>query len=354
MGQGASSGRDNAAKARLSGGCPVMHKGRQQEALDPNNQMPATPNQAPAPGQARPLPTDRVTSNIPQADGASRWVYPSPQMFYNALRRKGKADDGEEEHMEAVVAIHNNMNERTWKRILEWEQRYCDQCKDPTLARFVGRPDELSLEAWLRYLRTGERPFDRHDWFVNRCGREVRYIIDYYDVAERRALDTMPSLEDESSVRSIDLHVRYVLATAVLRRHSPAPCVTWSPRPAMDSVDALRDRAEQAWQELASRAAPRLPTGKDPSEDGGTQQRRVVMEQLHAGCVEQIAAVNTCEGDAACADAHANLVVCLASQVDACRAKADAFRASAANETPDAGAKFTDVQDCLTQFARTL
>ncbi len=23
-------------------------------------------------------------------------------------------------------------------------------------------------------------PFDRHDWFVDRCGEEVRYVIDFY------------------------------------------------------------------------------------------------------------------------------------------------------------------------------
>jgi len=26
-----------------------------------------------------------------------------------------------------------------------------------------------------------ELPFDRHDWLVDRCGKSVRYIIDYYD-----------------------------------------------------------------------------------------------------------------------------------------------------------------------------
>ena len=31
-------------------------------------------------------------------------------------------------------------------------------------------------------LRLGyELPFDRHDWVVDRCGKDVRYIIDYYD-----------------------------------------------------------------------------------------------------------------------------------------------------------------------------
>jgi cytochrome c heme-lyase len=29
-----------------------------------------------------------------------------------------------------------------------------------------------------------EYPFDRHDWIVDRCGKDVRYIIDYYDGGE--------------------------------------------------------------------------------------------------------------------------------------------------------------------------
>jgi cytochrome c heme-lyase len=26
----------------------------------------------------------------------------------------------------------------------------------------------------------GAVPFDRHDWIVDRCGKEVRYVIDFY------------------------------------------------------------------------------------------------------------------------------------------------------------------------------
>lgn len=29
--------------------------------------------------------------------------------------------------------------------------------------------------------RSYELPFDRHDWIVDRCGTNVRYVIDYYD-----------------------------------------------------------------------------------------------------------------------------------------------------------------------------
>ena len=32
------------------------------------------------------------------------------------------------------------------------------------------------VRSWI----TGEVPFDRHDWVVDRCGKEVRYVIDFY------------------------------------------------------------------------------------------------------------------------------------------------------------------------------
>ncbi|CAM9741383.1 unnamed protein product, partial [Ectocarpus fasciculatus] len=90
--------------------------------LDPTNNMPANPNQQPAPGQEKPLSTARVPSTIPKGGEETTWTYPSPQMFWNALSRKGKAENTEEEDMDIVVSIHNNMNELTWKKILEWEK----------------------------------------------------------------------------------------------------------------------------------------------------------------------------------------------------------------------------------------
>ncbi len=34
--------------------------------------------------------------------------------------------------------------------------------------------------ARIRHWLGGPLPFDRHDWYVDRCGQEVRYIIDFY------------------------------------------------------------------------------------------------------------------------------------------------------------------------------
>lgn len=62
----------------------------------------------------------------------------------------------------------------------------------------------------LRY----ELPFDRHDWIVDRCGKEVRYVIDYYD-----------GEIDKDTYRFSILDVR----------------------PAFDSLGAVWDRMKVAW-----------------------------------------------------------------------------------------------------------
>ena len=45
-------------------------------------------------------------------------------MFFNSLKRKGKGEDVTESDVEVIVAIHNNMNERTWQEVMRWEQAH--------------------------------------------------------------------------------------------------------------------------------------------------------------------------------------------------------------------------------------
>ena len=53
-----------------------------------------------------------------------------------------------------------------------------------------------------------ELPFDRHDWIIDRCGKRVRYIIDYYDVGDEDSykkgefvhLDCRPALDSFGAV----------------------------------------------------------------------------------------------------------------------------------------------------------
>uniref|UniRef100_A0A7S4DXX3 Holocytochrome c-type synthase n=1 Tax=Lotharella globosa TaxID=91324 RepID=A0A7S4DXX3_9EUKA len=152
---------------------------------NPSNQMPSL-SQMPSRGQRMPLPTHRVESTIPKGDfkpshqleGKANWTYPSPQQFYNAMKRKGYQP--KEEDMQSVVAIHNTVNEKTWKKVMEWEKMHLDKCPNPRLEKFSGRANDQSLKARINTWMGYRPPFDRHDWVVDRCGKKVRYVIDFY------------------------------------------------------------------------------------------------------------------------------------------------------------------------------
>ena len=201
------------------GTCPVIG------ATSPANGMPSSSN-TPQPGQSKPLSTWRQPSSIPTvaADGlpghqtptgeaevslygvkSGVWTYPSEQMFYNAMKRKGW--EPSEDDMTAVVAIHNAVNERAWREIKTWEDAAGEPA--PKLLRFRGRPTDLSPKARLLNFLGYRLPFDRHDWVVERRdGSEVRYVIDFYNGAPLPSmpvalhLDVRPALDSPSALWS--------------------------------------------------------------------------------------------------------------------------------------------------------
>ncbi|KAJ8409529.1 hypothetical protein AAFF_G00229300 [Aldrovandia affinis] len=168
--------------------CPMKAtSGALQSDIDPTNMMPP-PNQMPASDQPFLLSVNREASKIPRSGSEKNWVYPSEQMFWNAMLRKGwrwKEDDLGQNDMTNIIKIHNQNNEQAWQEILKWEALHVKECPcGPSLARFGGKAKEFSPRARFRNWMGYELPFDRHDWIINRCGREVRYVIDYYDGGE--------------------------------------------------------------------------------------------------------------------------------------------------------------------------
>jgi cytochrome c heme-lyase len=218
--------------ATQSSGCPVQHHPNNQhpeynvysQPIDKTNNMPkGAKTQLPNPYQTKELSTDRVSSTIPKGGDTTNttWTYPSPQQFYNALSRKGKLDarnndEASEEDMASVVALHNNMNEKTWAKVLEWERQTYGENATPKLLKFMGKPHDLSPKARFKYYVLGHPlPYDRHDWTVLRDdGTTVRYVIDYY-YDETRAQETesssMPNLHDRDGTPSLLVDVRPAL-----------------------------------------------------------------------------------------------------------------------------------------------
>lgn len=199
-------------------GCPMHQESAEQRSdIDPKNMMPP-PNQMPSPGQPFDLPTHREVSTIPKGGTETNWVYPSQQMFWNAMIRKGwrwKDEDIEPKDMDDIIKIHNANNEQAWQEVLKWEALHARECGHPKLLRFGGKAKEFSPRARIRHWMGYELPFDRHDWIVDRCGKHVRYIIDYYDGGD---------VDPETS--------RFTLLDV---------------RPAYDSFGALWDRMKVTW-----------------------------------------------------------------------------------------------------------
>jgi len=186
---------------------PVPEDGNK---MDLTNHMSPT-NQLPSPDQPFPLPTDRQKSSIPNPATGQNWVYPSQQMFWNAMKRKGwqwGPEDINAKDMEQIIKIHNANNEKAWEEVLKWERMHLKECPNPQLKSFGGKAQDYSPRARIRGWMGYQMPFDRHDWIIDRCGTEVRYIIDYYDGAgdhihssdKLAALDVRPALDSREAV----------------------------------------------------------------------------------------------------------------------------------------------------------
>jgi cytochrome c heme-lyase len=256
------SSRDDPAAA-----CPVDHKTREawlaqaransNQTPNPHNTPIPTPTSAPASSSAvqtscdsstldqsatspvptatsllttTPLGTSREVSTIPRAlpssppqptaraanseadTGADKktgnWIYPSEQMFFDAMRRKSY--DPAAPDMKTIVPIHNAVNERAWHHIKQWEAgRGSERCGGPKLASFSGLSTSLTPRARWKSLLGYAKPFDRHDWVVDRCGDKIEYVIDFYAGRDERLpgkslnfyLDVRPKLNSWEGVK---------------------------------------------------------------------------------------------------------------------------------------------------------
>lgn len=146
------------------------------------------------------LSTEREISTIPRSTNVGgNWVYPSQAQFFNAMKRKNW--DPNATDMAAVVPIHNAVNERAWSEILKWESSFTQSrqpaCGSPNLVKFSGDASKITPKARFNMTFLGfQKPFDRHDWLIERCSNEkeqIEYVIDFYTGKPNPLLPDMPS-----------------------------------------------------------------------------------------------------------------------------------------------------------------
>lgn len=346
--QPASQPVDSASGCPMKGGSSASEKyinpkqyNVYSKVIDPTNQMPATANQQKAEGQTKDLSVHRVQSSISKGGTDSTWIYPSPQMFWNALVRKGKTEGAAEDDMDAIISIHNNMNEATWEQILFWEKFHPKDGlgKEPKLLRFQGKPSTLSPKAQLKVLFGHPEPFDRHDWIVDRGGDEVRYIIDYYHDESGVQHDQLPShLKDMKAMKSIKVDVR----------------------PALDSFEAVVDRVIRIpFLELTNKIdkskyspLPFFPAGDMlHAEKNKVDRIKKNWTVIKSTCEQNKISLANCSSDSECIQANIALQKCMASVV--CPSIVEDFnRVSNARAVDDAqlGQAYNRIVKCIDLF----
>lgn len=125
------------------------------------------------------MPTSNNEHSATHDPASGNWIYPSQEQFFAAMRRKGH--DATPSDMASIVPIHNAVNERAWKEIQEWERGWgAEKCGGPRLVSFAGDSKALTPRARWNSILGYATPFDRHDWVVERCGRNIEYVIDFY------------------------------------------------------------------------------------------------------------------------------------------------------------------------------
>ena len=152
------------------------------------------------------LPEEREVSSIPRTNSHGNWVYPSQKQFYEAMIRKNWNPDAKD--METIIPIHNSINERCWNYIKLWEKNQGgDECGGIQLTSFKGDSKKMTPRAFIRsYILGYTKPFDRHDWTVNRCGKNIDYVIDFYSEEDSKGrpqvyLDVRPKLNSFEGIK---------------------------------------------------------------------------------------------------------------------------------------------------------
>uniref|UniRef100_A0AAV1SZR5 Holocytochrome c-type synthase n=1 Tax=Peronospora matthiolae TaxID=2874970 RepID=A0AAV1SZR5_9STRA len=305
----------------MASGCPVGSEKKEDhevynvygQRIDPSNMIPHNPNQEPNEEQRYPLPQDRVQSTIPKGGAEGTWLYPSEQMFYNALKRKEKGDDVHEGNVRAIVSIHNNMNERAWAQVEHYEKVCHPDLDGSKLLKFCGRPDTLTPIAWVKCMLGFGTPFDRHDWTVLRSDdTRVRYVIDYYFDDDKSAHDEVPELHSADKVKSISMYAR----------------------PAVDSVGALADRIKYPvasflnglkGPDISARSAlvERAQEKKQVSDALSVKEVEQTFAKVKDACKGCMQEVRTCSSEVQCSQAAMALQLCLGRII--CPAEAAAF-----------------------------
>jgi len=235
-------------------------------------------------------------------------------MFYNALARKGKLTPAneEQEHMDSVVSLHNEMNEKTWKKVLQWEEVITGQ--PAKLLKFEGRPSDLSPKASFKHYVLGHPlPYDRHDWSVLRQdGSTVRYVMDYYyddsalDGSSTLQVDVRPALDSVQAAW-------YRLAGMPYAHYNSTSPFEYLPLKPPASMKKQLEESREVWRSIQADVAASKGGAQDKPKAKPTKRQAKELADLYrqVDCNTQKAALDSCTDETLFAQVSLDWTLCM-------------------------------------------
>ena len=179
----------------------------------------------------------------------------------------------------------------------------------------------------------------------------MRYLIDYYDIAEKRGSDRVPALHEMSAVPSIGIDVRpagdtpgevadRIFAFGASCAAALSSTVRGVLAPAASArEDATGDAPPQAREREIPPPTPPPPAPAATSADA-----------IRERCADKFAALGTCTDESACAAAHIALTMCVGEVV--CADEARAFAAAKGTDDAErATSLYARVDECVARWA---
>ncbi|KAI8805721.1 cytochrome c/c1 heme lyase-domain-containing protein [Cladochytrium replicatum] len=99
---------------------------------------------------------------------------PKPTQEEIAVRQR-------EAEIAMVLRLQQMVKNECWRKILAWEgMTDSSKCGGPKVIKYE-KVTKYTPKARVNHLLLGHKlPFDRQDWTIDRCGKTVRYIVDFY------------------------------------------------------------------------------------------------------------------------------------------------------------------------------
>jgi hypothetical protein len=125
--------------------------------------------------------TSQISSHLPPSTSEEKDSNTQKSRPYIRITKNFDIIRSEEDERNAkVIKLQETAHEHAWKKIQQFEHMHRFRCPNPRLSR-VEHLDHLSWTQRFNKRVFSAKPYSYQNWYINRCGEEVPYSLEFYN-----------------------------------------------------------------------------------------------------------------------------------------------------------------------------